>query len=370
MAQPLVSNIFIYLPSFAGGGAERVFVRFANAAVERGIDVSFVVNRDEGPLRDLLSSQVRVINLDVDRGWKAVLRLPRILREERPAALYSAMTGPNIVAQLCCLLAGPKVRHVASERNHPTGLMKKWTPRKRFAYKILIRLFYPRMSVITAVTDDVRSDLARYTGKAGKDKIVVVHNPAPENDETAGNASASVHPWFGDGGGPVILAIGRLVEQKGYKTLLMSLAESTRKDVRLLVLGEGPQKTELRTMAQTLGLARRTEFCGFVPNRLDYLKQASLYVLSSETEGFPNSLLEAVSCDVKVVSTDFAGGGARTILGEENTCIVPVNRPTELARAIERELERDVAPGQISSLATRFSMERMTQKFLDLAETA
>lgn len=368
LVQRLDSKVFIYIPSFAGGGAERVFIRLANHLAKMGRGVALIVNNENGPLRGLLDPDVELINLRVQRRGGALRSLTAFLRSRRPSVLLSAMTPVNVTAILARALAGVSTKLITSERNEVTGLMKHWSPWRRAAFRALMVLLYPRAHSLTAVTAGVADDLAR-VARIPRSRITVLHNPAPdERDVAEAKHAASPHPWL-EGPHPVLVAIGRLTPQKGYNVLLDAVTlVMAQRPVRLIVLGDGPQRPELETRAARLGIAEAVDFVGFVDNRLDYLARASVFVLSSDTEGFPNSLLEAVSCDIRVVSTDCAGGGARTILGEDSGVIVPVGDAVGLAKAILAELDRPAPSGTIARLASPFSMDHTARVVLDLIE--
>jgi len=370
MKEPAAATpVHIYLPSFAGGGAERVFVRLANHFVAAGRPVVIIVNRTTGPLRELLSEKVTVVDLGAAHGRGALPRLVRYLRSARPRVLLSAMMGPNVVAILACALARSPTRLIASERNHVSARLRQWPMRRRWTYRLLLRLLYARAHYLTAVTEGVAADLAEVTG-IPRDRIVVVHNPRPDDEEVnSGRSAAPPHPWFAEGT-PVLLAIGRLVPHKGFRVLLEALAlVRAERDVRLIILGEGPDEAHLRALAGRLGIAASVDLPGFVPNRLDYLVRSGLYIMASDVEGFPNSLLEALACDIRVVSTDCAGGGARTILEPSRSdAIVRTGDARALAAAIGRELDRAVAPGDMAAIAERFSMDRTASRFLELCD--
>lgn len=363
-ADPL-SQVHLYIHSFAGGGAERVFVRLANHFAAQGIGTRLVVNSASGPLRSLLSDDVHLVDLGAPRAHRAIPRLAGYLRRQQPEVLMSAMTRVNIGALLARRLSAAQTRIVVSERNQPTSLMRHWPARQRWTSTFLLQRLYPGAEGIAAVTDGVADDLVQMTGIA-RERITVVHNPAPDESEVrAARDAPPPHAWFEEET-PVIVAVGRLVPQKGYATLLEALALArARRPIRLIALGEGPQRAELAALADSLGLADAILFPGFVLNRLDYLAKAALYVLASDTEGFPNALVEALACDTKVVSTDCAGGGARTILanGGEHA-ITPVGNAPRLADAILEALERSVPPGEMAQFSKRYSIAETADKFL------
>jgi glycosyltransferase involved in cell wall biosynthesis len=357
---------FVYLPSFAGGGAERVFIRLANYFAASGLQPHFVVNNAAGPLRDALSRAIPVHELGVASTLAAIPRLSGLIRRERPDVILSALTGHNIGAVVARALSRTGIPLVISERNHLSALLKYRSFVRRVVTRKLVRLTYGRADGIIAVADGVADDLAQASG-VRLDRIDIVYNPGPDEAEIANARLALVpHPWLIEGG-PTIVAVGRLVPQKDYVTLLAALAmvRNWQPEVRLIILGDGPLLPELRKEAHRLGLESAVHFAGFVENRFDYLVNCSLFVLSSDTEGFPNALIEALACGAPVVSTDCAGGGPTAILSASyGEALVPVADPNRLAQAIRDGLGRDRPADLIKAIAGRFSIANIAAQYL------
>lgn len=346
-------------------------MRLANHYATSGIETCMIVNNAGGPIRVLVSDQVRVIELGAQRSRDAVLKLARFLNRERPKALLSALTANNLCAITAQLISGTDAAVVVSERNQVTSLLGHATPLRRAAIKLTVRHLYRHARAIIAVAGGVAADLSTVS-RVPEERIHVIHNPAPEPEDIAAARQAPMpHPWFGEDV-PVIVAIGRLMPQKGYVTLLRALARvGETRATRLVILGEGPQRQELEAEAERLGIAASVCFEGFRMNRLDYLVRASLYVLSSDTEGFPNALVEAVACGIPVVSTNCAGDGPREILaGNADIQLVPVNQPAALAAAIGEQLRAPLSAEVLTALAGRFTIATTAERYLSVLQAA
>lgn len=360
----------LYIPSFAGGGAERVFIRLASHYADSGLPTRLIVNSNSGPLRPLLSESVELIDLNAKRTRDAIPKLARYMAREHPPAILSALTFNNLSAIIARTISRSDTRLIVSERNYLSGDMARWHPVRRAVVSRLIRAGYKRAEAITAVASGVADDLAGVL-RIPTSCIHVIENPSPPaNEIEAARTAPSPHPWFDDDR-PVVVAIGRLDPQKSYPVLLEALvkARQTGGDIHLIVLGEGPLLDELRSKTAALGLASVVSFQGFVMNRLDYLVRASLFVLSSEREGFPNALVEAIACGVPVVSADSGGNGPREILGAEmGEAIVPINDPNQLAATMLAQMESPPTANQLAAIAKRFSIEHTARRFLELID--
>src|SRR6056297_3495993 len=362
-------RVHFYLPSLAGGGAERIFIRLANHIVSCGRDVVLVVNQDKGPLRDLLSGDVTLHVLGAPKAALALPRLVRYLKTNAPDVLISALTRSNVTALAAARIAGVGTRVVVCERNQFSTFVREFDPIRQTLLKAAVRFLYPSAYAVIGNTAEVTRDIVAVANLDGT-QAAVIHNPAPDAQQMdAARNSAPDHAWFGEDR-PIAVAIGRLVPQKDYPTMLRAVALS-RPDLRLIVLGEGPEKTALEALARDLGIDDRVDFSGFRMDRFSYLVRADMFLLSSVTEGFPNALIEAVTAGVPSVSTDCAGGGAREIIGEDfPDRIVGVGDAAAMAKVMTSLLEAQgpdrVAADRhrIASIASRYDIGRIADAFL------
>jgi glycosyltransferase involved in cell wall biosynthesis len=361
--------VHFYLPNFAGGGAERVFIRVANHLASRDTNVILIVNNENGPLRSLLDDAVTLKVLNAPKALLAIPKLITHLRETKPVSLISALTRTNVAALLAARLAGVGTNVIVCERNTYSVLMRTLGPARRVILNLLVCWLYPSAKAVIGNTERVRRDIV-LAAKLELDKTGIIHNPAPDLTEIAAARTApATHPWISDDG-PVAVAIGRLVPQKDYNTMIAAIAQSGP-DLRLLILGDGPDRASLAAFANEIGVGARVEFLGFQMDRLAYLVAADIFLMSSITEGFPNALMEAVSAGIPSVSTDCAGGGAHEIMGDElSDWIVPVGDSAAMAAVIQTvlaarpELNDHAVRDRIAQRADRFHIDRIVDAFL------
>lgn len=134
-----------------------------------------------------------------------------------------------------------------------------------------------------------------------------------------------------------IVSVGRLSEQKNHKLLIESFISSIDelpRDCNLFIYGDGPLKMELQDMINNRGMDKRIKLAGVSENVLSEIKDYALFVLSSNFEGFPNVLLEAMAVGLPVISTDFYTGVARELIKKQNGIVVPVDDGRGLSGAI------------------------------------
>ncbi|HUN50642.1 MAG TPA: glycosyltransferase, partial [Candidatus Sulfotelmatobacter sp.] len=304
-------SLAIYLPDFAGGGAERVYLNLAPELARHGFAVTFVVHERRGELTRLVPPATRIVPLRVKRTAGALLPLVGFLRREKPDILLSGFGPSNILALWAAGLARSGTRVVVSQ--HSSLLYE--SRQANWQWKImpsLYRRFLARAAGVVAVSAGVADELAEMA-RLPRARITVIYNPVITADFDRRLAEAADHPWL-EGGLRVILGLGRLVAVKDFETLLAAFAAlGDERDLRLIILGDGPRAGSLARRAAELGIAERVSMPGFVANPLPYLRRAVLFVSSSRVEGFGNALVEALACGTPVVSTSCPFGPAEIL---------------------------------------------------------
>lgn len=359
-------RIAIFLPSLRGGGAERVMVTLANAFAERGHVVDLVLASAEGPYLQDVSSAVRVVDLHTNRVIKAMLPLARYLRRERPQALLSAMNHANVVAVLAHRLARVSCRLVVSERNTIGVEAARAQGAVAKAVYVLVPWAYRRADAIVAVSRESATDLERFA-RLPAGSVQAIYNPF-DLDRIGRLATEPLdHPWFAPGQPPVVLAIGRLTEQKDFPTLIRAFAAlRVRRPARLLILGEGELRGELESLVQSCGLtADEVQMPGFVSNPFAYLARCAVFVLPSRWEGLPGVLIEAMACGALVVSTDCPSGPREILENGRWGRLVPVGDVEALADAMVATLDEKAHP-DVKVRAADFGVERAAKAYMDV----
>jgi GalNAc-alpha-(1->4)-GalNAc-alpha-(1->3)-diNAcBac-PP-undecaprenol alpha-1,4-N-acetyl-D-galactosaminyltransferase len=133
------------------------------------------------------------------------------------------------------------------------------------------------------------------------------------------------------------------MDQKNFPLLIKSFAKVSGEypEYVLDIYGEGERRVQLENLINELGMGRQIHLKGASKQVQKDIADAELFVMSSDFEGFPNVLLEAIAIGLPVISTDFATGIARELVGEENGIIVPVGNLEKMAAAIDAMLSND-----------------------------
>lgn len=357
--------IALFLPALDGGGAERVFVELANEFAARGLPVDLVLATARGPYLQEVATGVRVVDLGARRVLWALPRLVRYLRAERPRVLLSGLDNANVVALLARHAAPRGLRCLISMRAVPSAVYPaddSMGSRKLFW---AMRQTYRRADAIIANSRAVADDLVSAL-RVPPALIRVIHNPlnlarvSSLADEPAGDIEIE------DCGPPVILGVGALIPVKDFATLVRAFARvRARRNCRLLILGEGPERGRLAALASECGVADEVRLPGFRRNPFPAMRRARLFVSSSRTEGCPNALLQALALGTAVVSTDSIGGAAEVLEQGRWGRLVPVGDVEAMAQAIAAGLDGDDGRAGMQR-ARDFSHDRIADRYLEV----
>lgn len=388
-------HIALLLPSLAGGGVARSFLQLADGLSSRGHRVDFVLCRATGPHLAKVSSKIGVVELAPESqlrarlrtlelspgAWRELLRpillaasaapvlpyiasLAQYFDDARPDVVLSGKTHTNLLSIWASRMATVSPRIVISERtNLSTELATSTKWRWRYAAPLIGKL-YPTADAITSVSNGVSDDLAKTTGLP-RESIQTIYNPVARPEIYQSAKVRPDHPWFAKGAPPVILAVGRLTEQKQYLVLLEAFWRvRQRHEVRLLILGEGKDRDMLSARVRELGLDRSVSLPGFSDNPYAYMAHASVFVLSSAWEGLPGVLIEALVCGCPVVSTDCPSGPREILEAGKYGELVPVGDVEALSQAIERVLMRPPDREPLGVRGAEFSLDAAVDEYL------
>lgn len=190
--------------------------------------------------------------------------------------------------------------------------------------RILRKIYFGRADKFVFQTEDAKNYYSRKIQK----KSVIIANPI-KND-------LPYREWEGD---HTVVAVGRLTKQKNYKLLLSAFADFVKEEneYRLLIYGDGKEKEELKKICKDLEIQDFVCFKGSVEGVHKYIRNGEIYVMSSDYEGMPNALMEAMAMGYPVISTDCPSGGSRALIDDEkNGLLVSCNDKDALSDALKR----------------------------------
>ena len=356
-------RIAFVIPNLGPGGAERVASLLCNDWVGQGHEVVLLTFEEEGAepffpldpritLRPLAAAELsRGLAEMFSKNFARISRLRASLRELRPDAVVAFMTEANVVALSAARGLGMPV--VISERNQPDR------PGLGLVHKIARRLTYPLASAIVVQTEGI----ADWAEARFRVPVHVIPNPVPRTSGGGGGQAA---------GTPTLVSLGRLTNQKGLDLLIESFAALAGKhpNWRVVIYGEGPERAPLTRLVAKRGLAERISLQGVTKDVPGALRQASLFVLPSRYEGYPNALVEALACGLPIVATDCPGATAEILKDGLHGMLVPAGDVSALTRALDTMMSspdlRAAYAKRAAGAVTALDVRAIGQRWLDL----
>jgi glycosyltransferase involved in cell wall biosynthesis len=357
----------ILLPHLRVGGAELSMLRLARGLAGQGRRVDVVALHCDGPLTAMLGGGVRGVDLAGRSTTRALPQLVRYLHRERPGALISAQPHLNLAAVVAARLAGGAGTAVILTEHAPPSLERAFYGGWRYcALRLLAPYLYPAADRVVGVSRGICEELqALLPGTA----IDLVYNPVVPDDVAELARQPAPHPWLGDGGAPVVMGVGRLAPEKDFPSLVRAVARiAPIRPIRLMILGEGPDRPQIADAAGELGL--QLSMPGRVDNVFAYLSRASVFVLSSLFEGFGNVAVEALACGTPVVATDCPVGPREILEGGRFGRLVPPGDISAMALAIEAALGSRATPPGLALHVRKFTVAASVERYASMIEAA
>lgn len=354
----------VYLPSLAGGGAERSMVNLAIGMAQHNVDVDLVLAEASGPYLKMVPPSVRIVDLKAGRVLQSLNPLANYLRSQKPKGIVAAMDHANIVTLWAKKLAGVSTKvavcmqnTVSQDANNSANTRGRFIP-------LATKWFYPWATGVVGVSQGVVDDFVKLTGVSKN--VMVIHNPVVTPELFSRAQEPADHPWLQAGQKPVLMGVGRLTKQKDFPNLIQAFAQvRKRHDVRLMILGEGELRSELEQLIVSLGLTEHVALPGFAANPYAYMRRARMFVLSSLWEGLPTVLIEAMALGTPVVATDCPSGPQEILKGGKLGRLVPISNHQALAEAISATLNEPQQPANEANYRD-YTQAVVTEKYLKL----
>lgn len=353
------------LPDLRGGGAERVSVDLARAFAALGHEVEFVLMRAVGDFLPEARRAFSVVDLGVSKARRAPLALARYLRTRRPDALIAHMWPLTSAAVIGRALSMRKCPLLLVEHNTLSRQYASWGSLHSLKMRASLRATYARADHVAAVSEGAARDTAQLAGLPSE-SVAVLHNPIPKRPIPSKEARSSAAKIWQCPSGQRILTVGSLKDQKNHPMLLRAFSRLARSEARLMLLGQGENEAMLRGEAAALGIADRVIFAGFHADPSPFYATADLFALSSDYEGLPTVLIEALSFGLPVVSTNCPSGPDEILGGGRWGRLTPVGDADALARAMDEALNGPHDREALKRRAADFAPEIAARKYLDL----
>ncbi len=303
-------KIAVFIYSLGGGGAERVVSQLIPYLENNGFDVYLVLmnNTCVYPFETKNKPFFLENSKTTESNVLKFLKIPFLaykyhifLKKNKINKSFSFLTRPGFISVLTKWF-NKKRTIIISERSN-SSLQYGNHNLQSWINNFLIKELYPKADLIIANSNGNAQDLIT-NYNVPRYKITTIYNPISLE------AIFAIEPKkdFFDTNYFNLVSVGRLDNGKNHQLLIKSLEFFKLQKVRLYIFGDGILKTELEKTIKDLKFENRVFLMGFESNPYKYLKAADLFVFSSNHEGFPNVILEAMACELPIVSTNCPSG--------------------------------------------------------------
>ena len=335
-------KIGFIIGKLSSGGAERVISTLSNELIER-FDITIITFSESTPFYDL-DERIKVISCQdklkqpssmfdsLKLNYSLVKRISQIAKKEQVHLLIGFITSANILTTIAAKLN--RIPCIISERNNPLveEVPKLWV--------ILRRFVYPLANSLVLQTKGIKKI---YEKKIRPHKITILPNPiASELSKLRTNTIKHEK---------IILTVGRLDKNKCHDKLITAFNTINPIGWKVKIIGEGVKKQELTTLIESYDLSNKIEIISKVKDIHKYYNEASIFVFTSKTEGFPNALLEAMHYGLPCISTDCNFGPSDLIDDGVDGYLVPLNDQTELTNKLSHLISDENLQKQFSEKA-------------------
>lgn len=350
-------KINFFISSLSGGGAEKVLVNLANSFASMGNDV-VIVSLEKREQFYVPKENVKVIKIKNPEKYNMIkdfLEVKRIIKKRKADINISFLSRCNILVLLAALFSKQKV--VVSDRNNP---LKEHS---QFVF-LLQNFIYMRANQVIVQTQQIKD----YYWKNIQKKITIIENPI---DTQSLDKQVTEIPDREK----VIVSMGRLESQKDFKTLIRAFSkiESQYSEWKLKIFGKGHMLAELKQEAKNCGVEKQVLFCGRTETPYLEMRKASIFVLSSFYEGFPNVLCEAMYAGDLCISSDCVSGPRELIESEKNGWLFEIGNVNQLAEilkmCIEKEKQLDDIRLNAQNTVRRLYLEKNIKKWTLMIKT-
>lgn len=327
---PSTHHILSLAQTFRGGGVESALLRLSGGWCEAGRRVTLLVGCAQGPLARDLHPRVELIEIGSD-AFRSLARLPAIVRQVAPDLIFIPGNHYTSIAALTRARLGRASPPIVAKVSNALARRDQSLP-IAFGYRWWLRRHAGFVDHFVAMTEAMRGETIALTG-ADPGSVSVIANPPPIRRT---GAADPVPPAPSDG--PLLVGVGRLEEQKRWDRAIAALARIADRKARLIILGEGSQRARLEAQIAALGLSGRVALPGYVADPTPYLSRAAALLLTSDFEGVPGVIREALAVGTPVVATDSSVALREIVADPTHGTIVPVNALAALVAAIDHWL--------------------------------
>ena len=345
------------------GGAEKVIATLANKFIQSGREVTILTLIDHNDFIHTLDSRVKLQTLSIKNFKMSFFALCKFFYKNK-FDNFIANIWPLTVFSFLIRFISPKTNLVLIEHCILSEQYREKNIIFKIFQKISINIFYKFAHHIISVSKGVKNDLIAHG--APKNKISVIYNPLmPDLVSENHSVNQDILRWM-RGDHINLIAIGQLIKAKNFINLIKSidlLVNKNKQKVRLVILGDGPERTAMHESIERYNLENSIFLPGWVDDPMPYLRLSDLLILSSDYEGFGLVILEALSVGVNVVSTNCKTGPSEILKDGEFGFLCTVGDSSALASSVNFALKNPLSKECLISRAADFLPDKISQQY-------
>lgn len=360
-------RVLTFLHSFEPGGVERIALRLVRHWRERGVDAPLFMGRTAGVMHADVGAGLAFESPRAwfDTGWCETLwmivTLPGAVRRLRPDVLFCAGNSYAVVAVALRLILGrscpPIVAKISNDLDRAeTGPLQRW------CYRRWLEVQGRGIDHFIATAEPARGEIVERLA-VGAGRVTTIANPVLSEAMLARMATSS--KARAQGPGRRFVAVGRLAPQKNLALLLRAFARGSCPGDTLNIIGDGPERERLAALATRLGLGARVTFHGYVPDPTGMLARYDCLLLSSDYEGLPAVVVEALAAGLAVVATRCSRNMPALLQHGALGTLVPIRDEAAFAAAIANASRGAVDRARTLAQAQQFTIERAAGAYLE-----
>ncbi len=354
-------KVTFFTARYSHSGVPLAQIRLAKLFQKKGYEIDFIFGYVPDDMNMPILKNMNVINFNKPRVYKLFRKIFKYLVKNKPDVIISAEDHLNAVVLLCARVSGSKAKISVSSRVTPFDTYSNKIFTKRWFLKYFMQFVESRANALVCVSKDM---VKQYKTIFKNSRHQCIYNVVYDNSSQSRMSENVDESWLVNKEIPVIISAGRLAPEKGLLDLILAIKElSKSREVRLLMLGEGPMRKEIEALIKKENLNEVIKLIGFQENPLKFYSKSDVFILSSYVEGLPNVLIEAMMCGCTPVSTNCPTGPEEVLQKEKFGYLVPVHDPIEMAKGIGRALDEPIPVEILAEGVKNFTEDAVFKKY-------
>lgn len=353
-------KIYVITPNYTIAGVPLAQLRFARALLNKGFQVELIVGNVPEPYQIPYVEGLEITVLDKGHARKMLFPLMKFFKLKKPKLVFSAEDHLNVIVLLAAMISRSDAKISCSSRVTPFDTYSDKFFSKRWFLKQAAKIVFPRADVLSCVSIDM---VTQYNSIFKNLNHIPIYNVIKDDLSIERMQEDASHKWLNNPDQNILIAAGRLAPWKGFDSLIKAMPDVlNKKNVKLIILGDGPMKDELDDLIKKLNLQNTVDLPGYVNNPLSFYAKADIFVLSSLVEGLPNVLVEAMMCGCTPVATNCPTGPMEVLHGGKYGYLVPVNNQKAMSEAIVEALDNPIPKYLLDEAVEPFTVDNVVEQ--------